>query len=409
MILGAHGGFVANEQYAAALSLIQRMHFLFDETRRLELRSDTQQRWGDRLVEEAAASKRPVPRMLSEGRQHLREAGLTYEELAQNRFATNQYPDDLWQAAQAYYRGQSFTSASKVLREYLKNEPQRKNAQALLLLGKSLLALGEAEEAVDSFEECIEFHPSDAATYGARLAAAKAYRDLGQPERAEALLRQNLLGGAISPRSPEWRDSKFELGTLLHSVGRYTDAIDHLEEAITRYPDSPKTRIATYLVAESYRHAAEEPMKRFREAKAVNERENNERLFRELLGKAKDYYQTVQREISRSTSTDAMDQAMLRNCYMLKGSVLFDLGQYKDAVDEFSNVSALYQNEPLVVETLVQISSCWRRLGEPEKARGNIEQAIVALKRMPDDADFLATTTRSRSEWESLLNEIRTW
>ncbi|MEM6797936.1 MAG: tetratricopeptide repeat protein [Planctomycetota bacterium] len=409
IILAAQGGFLDNKQFGQALTLIDQMDFLFDETRQLELSAATRLRWGDWLLDQATLKGRPVVELLTEGRLRLREAGKTYELLAAERFAKKQYPEDLWQAADAYYRGQSYTSAGRILRDYLKNEPLRRNATALLRLGQSMLALGDADRAVEAFEECIEFHPNDAATYGARLAAAKAYRDLGETDRAEVLLTENLLGSAISPRSPEWRDSKFELGALLHDVGRYNGAIDHLEEAINRYPDSKHTRVATYLVAESYRHAAEEPMEKFREAKAVNERENNERLFRDLLEKARDRYETVQREISRSTTADIMDKAMLRNCYMLKGSVLFDLGRYKEAVDEYSNVSALYQNEPFVLETLVQISHCWRRLGEPDKARGNIDQALVALNVMPKETDFLATTTRSRIEWESLLNEIRTW
>ncbi|MEM6330858.1 MAG: tetratricopeptide repeat protein, partial [Planctomycetota bacterium] len=409
ILLGAHGGFVADGQFEAALKLLEQMDVLIGHTRRLELRADTQQRWGERLLDQPTSKSVLKPERLRLGRRRLREAGSTFEELAEARYATPRYPDELWRAAGAYYRGQSYTSASRLLREYLKNEPERRNAQALLLLGKSLLALGQSGEAIEVFGECIEFHTTDAATYGARLAAAQAHRNLGQPDRAEALLRENLLGGDISPRSPEWRDSKFELGSVLHSVGSYIDAINHLEEAILRYPDSPKTRLARYLVAESYRHAAEAPMQRFREAKAVNERENNERLFRRLLESARDQYELVQREISRSSEPDDVDKAMLRNCYMLKGSVLFDLGRYKEAVDEYSNVSALYQNEPFVLETLVQISNCWRRLGEREKARGNIEQALVTLSQMPGDADFANATTRSRVEWEEMLNEIKTW
>lgn len=412
IVLAAHAGFVAENKYADALTLIKQMGFMYGDESRLELTAETQEKWGEWLLERAGEKNWPTPEIQAKGRRRLREAGVTYQRLADERFATSHYPDDLWRAAQAYYRGQSYTSVAGVMRSYLKNEPVRYNAQALLLLGKSLLSQGEAEAAIDAFEECVEFHPNDAATYGARLAAAKAHRDVGQTQRAEELLRQNLLGGDISPRSPEWRDSKFELGSLLHAIGRYDEAIDHLEEAINRYQREPiarQLRTARYLVAEAYRNAAEEPLERFRSAKAVNERETAERLFRELLDHSLEHYEQVRREISQAATIDEMDRAMLRNCYMLKGSVLYDLGRFKQAVEEYSNVSALYQNEPFVLETLVQISNCWRRLGEPDKARGNIDQALVALERLPENADFLATTTRSRREWESLLTEIRTW
>lgn len=408
-MLAAHATFVATGEFDAALALVDRVGYLLGETSRLELRAETQQRWGESLLDRAESKAWPLPELRTAGRLRLREAGASYERLAEERFATVQYPDDLWRAAENYYTGQSYSSAARVLKGYIKNEPLRYNAQALLRLGQSLLALNDTAGAVEAFEECIEFHPYDAAVYGARLAAARAHRDQADYDRAEQLLRDNLIGGTLSPRSPEWRDSKFELGSLLHEVGRHLDAIDHLEEAIMRYPDAKQRRTARYLAAESYRNAAQEPMRKFAEAKAVNEREKNEQEFRSLLTKALLHYETVQREISRSNASSAMDRAMLRNCYMLKGSVLFDLGRFREAVDEYSNVSALYQNEPFVLETLLQISYCWRRLGEPEKARGNIDQAVLALNRLPAETDFARTTNRSRAEWQAMLNEIRNW
>lgn len=409
ILLGAHAGFVARGDFEAALTLLEYAQTILGSDSTLELQAKTQLRWGEREQEQANAGEWTDRELLSLAHRRFREAGVSFEELAERQFATEQFPVDLWESAEAYYRGQSYTSAARTIEKYLKNEPLRHNALALLRLGQCRLALGESRQAVDAFEECIEFHPEDAATYGARLNAAKAHRDLGEFDAAEALLRQNLTGGTLTPRSPEWRDSLFELGTLLQDRGRYQEAINALEECIGRDIEPKKKRLAHYLAGEAYRNAAEEPLKRFNEAKAVNEREKNERLYRAFLEKSYSHYDAVQREISRMGGGSELDKAMLRNCYMLKGSVLFDLGRYQEAVDEYSNVSALYQNDPFVLETLVQISSCWRRLGEPEKARGNIEQAIVALERMPRDADFLVSTTRSRREWESLLEEIKTW
>lgn len=409
VLMAAHGGFVARGDFEAALTLLEYAPEILGPERTLELQAKTQLRWGEYEEDKANAGDwvdRDLERL---SHRRFREAGVSFERLAEKRFATPQFTEDLWESAEAYYRGQSFSSAVRAIEQYLKNEPLRRNALALLRLGQCRLALGDSRQAVDAFEECIEFHPEDAATYGARLDAARAHRDLGELEIAEALLRENLTGGTLTPRSPEWRDSLFELGTLLQDRGRYREAINHLEEGIGRYPGTSTTRLARYLAAEAYRHAAEDPLRRFREAKAVNEREKNERLYRALLEKSLGHYDVVQREISRMGGLGELDEKMLRNCYMLKGSVLFDLGRYQEAVDEYSNVSALYQNKPFVLETLVQISSCWRRLGEKEKARGNIEQALVALDRMPKDIDFLVSTTRSRREWESLLNEIKTW
>ena len=80
--------------------------------------------------------------------------------------------------------------------------------------------------------------------------------------------------------------------------------------------------------------------------------------------------------------------AMLRNCYMLEGAVLFDLGRYKDAIEAYSNVSSLYPNDPFVLETFVQIANCWRRLDRPDNARGAVQQAQIALERLPAECRF---------------------
>jgi hypothetical protein len=108
--------------------------------------------------------------------------------------------------------------------------------------------------------------------------------------------------------------------------------------------------------------------------------------------------------------------SMLRNCYMLEGTVLFDLAtqtgsaeRYKDAIVAFSNVSSLYPDEPFVLETFVQISNCWRRLGVSEKARGSIQQAQLALDRLPATADFASSTAFSRDEWRMLLADMSRW
>ena len=45
-----------------------------------------------------------------------------------------------------------------------------------------------------------------------------------------------------------------------------------------------------------------------------------------------------------------------------------------------------------MLETFVQIANCWRRLDKHDNARGAIQQAQIALERLPADADFTSTT-----------------
>ena len=72
-------------------------------------------------------------------------------------------------------------------------------------------------------------------------------------------------------------------------------------------------------------------------------------------------------------------------------------------------VERVLEDDPFVLETLVQIANCWRRLNRPEKARGAVEQAQLTLDRLPQDADFLATTNFTRQQWQQLLDDMSRW
>ena len=405
-VLTAHSHFLDSERFDIANQLANRVTPLLSRMDQLMLRADGLRMWGESLIVRAETMPNPENEYSVKGRLHLREAGMAYEELAEARFATNRFVDDLWVSADSYFLGQSYSSAARVLERYLRHEPELRNAMALLRLGESCLAMGDDNAAIHAFEECLEFHPNDAASYWARMECAKAYSTQNNPDKAEELLKYNLLESDLTPFSPEWRNSKFELGRLLADNGKHQEAIEQLEEAVDRYPDDPQNRLARYLIAEAYRHSAEEPLSRYNAAKTVNERERSREEARAFLREALDGYQKVQREITVADSTDNLDRAMLRNCYMLAGDVQFELEEYEDAIKSYSNVSTYYQNEPFVLETLVQISHCWRRLKDNVRASGAIQQAKSLLARLPPDADFATSTNLTRLEWGQLLDNL---
>ena len=109
------------------------------------------------------------------------------------------------------------------------------------------------------------------------------------------------------------------------------------------------------------------------------------------------------------SDSDPLQHTVLRNCYMMQGSVLYDLRRFEEARQAYANVSGLYQNEPTGLESFVKIAECCRRLDQPVKARGAIEQAKLALDRIPQNADFQVATNFSREQWKTLLDQMSTW
>ena len=158
-------------------------------------------------------------------------------------------------------------------------------------------------------------YPQSDAVFQARLESARAYRELGKNDEAERLLWSNLNGDDLMPTSPEWRDSKFEIGRLYYEIGRYDEAIRELEEAVQRYKDEPQTLLANYTIARASHRAAEAPAKYMREAKTENERQKNRAAMTSYLEEALATYGNVQRAITLAGGSDhdPLMRTLLRN------------------------------------------------------------------------------------------------
>ena len=411
-ILEAVGDFARSGLFGNAITMLENFPPLFTRTQELQLRGKTLREWGEQELARAEDESKRSKELTRSGLRRLREAGVAFERLAQLRYATADYPADLWDSADCYYLGHSYTSAARMLDVYLQNEPAKRNAQALLRLGQVSLALGRVDQCIAALEECIELYDRDNATYQARIDCARAHWFRGDAADAERLLRVNLTESLLEPRSPEWKDSLFALGMLLFEQGRYEEAISTLEEAVERYPNDRQALLARYVTGEAYRRWAAEPLERLQSARTSSEREKNQQLVTERLTFALRQFKEVQSSITlrvHNVQDDATFGAMRRNCYMLEGACLFDLGRYQEAIEAYQNVSSLYPNEPFVLETFVQIAHCWQRLDRAENAHGAIEQAQLTLDQLPSDADFAATTAFNREEWRMLLGNLSQW
>jgi tetratricopeptide (TPR) repeat protein len=412
-LLKAEAAFVRNQQFEEATGLIEFFPALFGTATVTELRAKCHVAWGDSCHIRAADTKRysTSESLKSEGRYHYRAAGRAFQTLAELRYATREYTDDLWAAAENYFRGQSYTHTTLVLDDYLHYEARMRRALALLRYGQSKLATGQTLEAIAAFEECIEMHPRDPNIYAARVECAKAYLIAGRPKQAEELLISNLTSENLTPASNEWRDSLFLLGDQLYERGQYIPAITKLEEAVARYPEAPQTLLARYTIARAFHCAAEAPAQKANEAKTENERQKNRKLRDQHLESALETYRDVQRRITldgRNVESD-LTKTLLRNCYMMQGSVLFQLRKYEEARKAYANVSTLYQHDPFVLESFVHIANCWHRLDQTLNARQTLAQAKLVLDRLPADADFEESTNFSRQQWEMLLDEMAKW
>ena len=153
-ILDAYQHDLGDRKYERCLELVKHFCPVFPVERKILATAEAEQAWGRDLVNQAGEP--PLSHgeaVLRRGREHLRSAGGSYAGLAKIRFATRQYPDDLWESATCYLEGHDYRSAATMLQEYLKNEVRRRRPQALLRLGESLLAIGRLDDALQSLRE----------------------------------------------------------------------------------------------------------------------------------------------------------------------------------------------------------------------------------------------------------------
>jgi tetratricopeptide (TPR) repeat protein len=380
---------------------------------------------------------------LAEARAHDRLAGADYARLAQLRFITKHYEDDLWNSAASYLAGQAYAAAAKHFREILRQESRYRRPEVLVGLGQSLLALGKAGEAVEVLERCLVEYPKHPASYRARLYAAYAAGELGQLAEARQKLNDNLYGFSLTPESAEWRDSLFALGRLLMREGieletksrlegvdsedtqqinkglvvlekahsAFEEAAKVLTEAVRRFPQAGDTVLARYRIAEAHRHAAKFPRKKLTVTTIETTRVLLNRQIQQELALALEEYGRLLAQLDQEQTTqqrNPLELQLVRNCYFERADVLFDLGRYDEALAAYSAASNRYQAEPEALEAYVQIAACYRRMDKLAEARGTLEQARVVLKRIRPDANFNRTTRYNREEWGTLLTWLGT-
>lgn len=400
--------YISQRDNVSAIKLLNAGQPALGDEMTWELKASVYQQWGRSLL--ARAEQAPLEEaevFAADGRRRMRQAGEAFEQLSKLHFSDRKYPDDIWNSAESYTIGRAYDAAAEQYRKYIEFNTPRRRAEALYGLSGALLAGGRLDEALEAVTEAIETYPRNPGVYAARLLASRIYAELGQGEQGEAMLRANLDGGQLAPESNEWRDSLFALGTLLYREGRPDEALPRLAEGVRRWPNSPQAEEAHYLMAECNRQRGEQLLTAANATSVPSERTARMREVDAALTAALEHYDLVRERLEQRSDRELLppiDQATLRNCYFGRGAMLQQLGRYEEALQAYSDASNRYQFAPEALVAYTQAAECLRRLHRTEEARVALEQAKVALARIPPEADFQATTNRSRAEWSQNLD-----
>jgi TolA-binding protein len=409
-LIAAYQQYLDAQSFGLCLELAHMVRPLFPRERTMELTAESYRAWGHSLLEQAdRAGLSKSDALRREGRAQMRQAANTYRDLAASMISQRRYPDELWNAVQTYAEGHDYRHAAEMLKEYLRSEPHRRHAEALVSLGECMLALEQYDEAVKVCNDCIVFHPQDAAAFRARLLASRADVEKGDLRQAEAMLRENLQGELLTPESTEWRESLFDLGRLLYNAHRYEEAIARMEEAVARYPDSPRVLESQYLTADSFRQIALAIETSLSQILVENTRTARSKQIRESQALALERFEKIQGVLSQRqeiSELTAMEKVILRNSQFAAGGLLFDLGRYEESIRAFNTAANRARNTPEALEAYAQIASAYRRLGKLVEARMVIEQAKAMLNHVKNESSFTQNTNYNRKEWAERLDRL---
>lgn len=408
-LLAGYDDFFARRAYDSAAELAEALPVLFDEDYAMHLAAEAQLAWARQLEETAPSSEHTFEELTGEAREHYRAAGELSERLAGLRYATRDYPEDVWASANQYLRGADYANASRQFRKYLEIESRGHHAEALTGLAEVLLVGEKHDQALALLKECLDLHDREPAVYKARLLLARLYAELNQWEPAEKALNSNLEAEALTPVADEWRRSLFALGRLLYDVGRYRDAVARLDEAVERYPDDPETTETRYRSAEAHRRLAQAIELEIPVDALPTERAKFARRAQEEYDAALTRFdETIQ--IARTPNLRGIDNAnrnaLLRNALFARGSILHALARYDDAIRAHQTAIASFPNSPAALDAYLQVVDCYRRLRRDPEARGTLEQAKLMLNRLPQDAAFESVSNYTRQEWAKLLDTL---
>ncbi len=410
-LIDVYHEFLAGKHFEAAAQLAEGLPKIVEEDEAVQLAAEAYEAWG-RAEGPVGVAGATYERLLPpQARAHFRKAAEMRERLAQLRFATRDYPEQIWSSARQYALGRDYDRAARQYRKYLEIEPRSHHSQALVGLAEVMITKEYYDEALALLKDCIELHPGDPAINRARLLLAQLYVEMNRFPEAEQALTENLESDALTPDGEEWRRSLFALGRLYYELGRYAEAAARLDEAYRRYPDDPETAETLYRAAEAHRRSAQR-VERATPADALPaERAEFARRaaaeYEEALVRYDDLVKTV-----RTPDVRAFEEisrvSMLRNAVFARGNILFALGRYAEAVQAYQNAVSSFPQSPAALDAYLQIAACYRRLNKGAEMRGTLEQAKLMLQRLPQDAAFDEVTNFNREEWLRILEAAAT-
>lgn len=359
----------------------------------------------------------PVTR--NSAREHFLRAAGHYRVLGDRVIISDNasYADALWNTAQSYDLAGDQDQAIITLTEFVNGFPGHPRlAEGRYRLARSHLSRGEYARATELYSGLIA-DAQDRETGGgvgpfadrSYVPLARAYlldSDPSNDANAEELLQRVLRGTLGGTESPVYVEALEALAGLYYDADRLPEAIERLEEAIERQPDSPRSHALRYRLADALRREADRIEETLRGSVPDTLREELRETRRAHLRQAAALFASVRDQIDDidPRRRRAIDELYLRNAQFYQADCLYDLEEHQEAIKAYSEAQRRYADNPASLVAHMQVFNAYVQIGEFDKARTAQARAKKFYESLDPAVWDDPLLPLSREDWERWLD-----
>jgi tetratricopeptide (TPR) repeat protein len=367
--------------------------------------------WGQAIRERAtrSGSAEAARQALGQSVALYRQAGAAYARASGQAELARERSRRLWLAADCYLKGDDPAAAIPALRQFLDlGQHPELLGEGWYLLGEASQAVGKAPEAEAAWHESLKHQTRFAFRSWYRLSQAELQRKPPQVDRAKEILEQNVRQLRLTPDAEALENSLYALGGLLFRQHKYQTAVAHLEEAVTKFPSSPRAMRGRFELAECYRNLA--TLQNLNDVVGRGNpkaRAHYERQHREWLRRAAQQYAELSKTLPAPKDSALNSQEQVHVLFSA-AECRFNLGDYSVALDLYGRLANRFKGRPERLTALGGLVRCRaalevqarkaQRAAEAQEHATRLTEGLQAIR-----AGLTGLDADTRRQWEEWL------